>query len=114
MSRSKVVLLGDPETGKTRFARYLITGEEKTPNHKYRPTQGVEVHPTGKYNLWDRGTTKEFLGLGNAYNMKADGFVIFGENTKEWEKEAHGKKCFFAHGKTNEQVKNELETFYKR
>lgn len=118
MSRKKIVLLGDTQTGKTKFVSYCYSGKKGLiENHKYMATKGVHTHIISKLNIviWDRGTKNGNIGLGEGYNILADAFIIFGENTKKWEKEAQESKnikVFFARDKSYEQIESEIINYY--
>lgn len=81
----KIVLVGNGQRGKTDFVSRL---KNFPVNPSYVPTQGVEVTPIetdlGVVKLWDTAGQGKYRGLGDAYYINADGFIIFAENTKEW------------------------------
>jgi len=77
----KIALIGDKQTGKTRFTR-LINDIEQT---DYKPTVGVDVeikyiiHNGNKYvlNLWDCAGDDRFIGLGKDYLTNSDYVLLF-------------------------------------
>ena len=86
----KVALIGDKQTGKTRFTR-LVNNIGRT---NYKPTLGVDVyskyvkHNGIKYvlNFWDCAGDSRYLGLGSEYIKDSDYVLLFGQDFsfKDW------------------------------
>jgi GTPase SAR1 family protein len=77
----KIALIGDKQTGKTRFTR-LVNNIEET---DYTPTLGVDVaikdiiHNGTKYvlNFWDCAGDERYMGLGRDYLINSDYVLLF-------------------------------------
>ena len=77
----KVALIGDKQTGKTRFSR-LVNNIGRT---NYKPTLGVDVyskyvkHNGIKYvlNFWDCAGDERYLGLGKDYLINSHYVLLF-------------------------------------
>ena len=77
----KIALIGDKQTGKTRFTR-LVNNIERT---DYKPTMGVDVeikdiiHNGNKYvlNLWDCAGDERYMGLGKDYLINSHYVLLF-------------------------------------
>ena len=77
----KVALIGDKQTGKTRFTR-LVNNIERT---NYKPTLGVDVyskyvrHNGIKYvlNFWDCAGDERYMGLGKDYLINSHYVLLF-------------------------------------
>jgi len=93
MIPTKVVFVGNSNSGKTTVARQL--NNQPNPGHH---TLGVEViqytSPNGSvYHIWDTAGKECYRGLADAYCMCADIVIIFhgGETYKtvaQWEQES--------------------------
>jgi len=98
----KVVIVGDPATGKTTFVRRHVNGEFE---RKYVPTLGVNVHPLKFYttrgiiqlNCWDTAGQEKLGGLRDGYYIQGHAAIIFFDvtsrltykNVGNWFKDLH-------------------------
>ena len=87
----KIVVVGDPKTGKTNFCRKIM---EACGNHVwnqnssvYVPTKGAVVNPVidGEriVKLWDCGGDPSCMGFVECYYENANGVVVIGP-PRDW------------------------------
>lgn len=77
----KLILVGDGGTGKTTYIKRHLTGEFEK---KYKPTNGVEIHPIKFYtnhgpllfNIWDIAGIDELAALKDGYFVSAHCAII--------------------------------------
>lgn len=80
MSIYKVVLLGEPQAGKTTFIRKIQNSNFKV---EYDPTPGVEVHSLKfettygliTLHVWDCAGQEKWAGLKHAYWLESHGAI---------------------------------------
>lgn len=80
----KISLIGDKQTGKTRFTR-LLNNIDRT---EYIPTLGCDVvlkdktYNNKKYslNIWDCAGDERYLGLGKEYLINSHYILLFTNN----------------------------------
>ena len=81
----KVVLVGDSETGKTQWAKWLLTNKIET---KYVPTLGVDNYTKyigyHKLDIWDTAGDGKYEGLREGYCIGADIVIVFGNNYNKY------------------------------
>jgi GTP-binding nuclear protein Ran len=70
---SKVVLLGNTNSGKTVTCRKFLPNSTST----IKPTIGAELYVIGKYQIWDTAGRCNFGGLRDAYYIQADIALLF-------------------------------------
>lgn len=78
----KIVILGEQGSGKTTWVKRYFSGNFE---HTYRATEGVnitngEIYVNGNkidLKIWDCAGQEKLSGLGDAYWLGADGFLIF-------------------------------------
>jgi GTP-binding nuclear protein Ran len=81
MPTFELVLVGDSGTGKTTFAKRLLTGEFE---EKYVATLGAEVHPVVfhtnrgpiRFNVWDTAGQETFGDLRDGYYIRGQCAII--------------------------------------
>jgi len=99
---SKVVLIGEKESGKTKWVKNLIGDPYAT----YAPTLGCDIL---KYNVvgldisfWDTAGDPNFGGLRNGYLIGSDACIVFGNNKQkfidEFQKLCPNKPIVFFNG----------------
>merc|ERR1712150_190425 len=78
----KVLVLGDPEAGKTSFVKSFCTGAELLKT--YDPTVGVEFHTRHfshnfrplRLNIWDVSGLQQYSDVRNEFYKEADAVII--------------------------------------
>lgn len=80
----KVVLIGDKESGKTKWIENLFGKFDPT----YVPTLGFNTfeHSVAglDINFWDTAGDSNYAGLGDGYLIGSDACVVFGDNKQKW------------------------------
>jgi GTP-binding nuclear protein Ran len=84
----KLILLGSPKIGKTKWVHTLLTGAF---HDKYIPTIGVGVHPITIdigdeyicFNVWDIGGDERYGGLVNGFLVDTDVAIIVANSISE-------------------------------
>ena len=79
MSSKKVIIVGNPESGKTKLASKLIGTFDPT-KRSYEPTISVNIHSMViddvTYYLWDTAGSEMYEGIGPGYYVGADYAII--------------------------------------
>lgn len=74
MNQTKIVLLGEAQSGKSTYVKKMLT---VTVNSIYIPTLGAEVYSHNRFVLWDTAGKDDFSGLASAYYIEADAALLF-------------------------------------
>lgn len=77
----KITLVGNEQVGKTTWVVRHLNGKF---TQEYNPTLGLEIHPLDfstnrgvvRFNIWDCAGDEMYRGLGDAYFIGSDAFII--------------------------------------
>lgn len=74
MSTINITILGESNSGKTAFTKFLVT---KKFEREHKPTLGVEIFPLSKFLIWDTAGLEEYGGIQIGYYLNSKHAIIF-------------------------------------